>query len=427
MKDLNRLSGTLGASSAWSGPGVPLCHRIVASLMGTSANSLSSQPAPFVVFGTSRWSDPWLTEQNLAVALAASHPLLYVEPAGISWRRRTEEGVARLRVVQRDGRHIFIFRPVVFPRRSREIAAHISAPLLRAQVRAVVRRLGFVDPVVLSGDARPGIVGSAGERLSCYLVKDWVIDDPDLLGRSASALRRERDAMCAAADVVLAISPSLQASLAEHGIRSEVLRHGFHTDLAALYGGPRPDEYVGLGRPIIAFAGRIDGRLDVSKLRAVAKRFPDATVVLIGPESPRISADTLATLDAEANVVRIGTRSREALPAYLANADCLLIPYCDSSWSRHGSPLKLWDYLYAGPPIVASGYTILRDYPDLVHFAETEEAFVEATARVLEEPGSAAARRAFALANSWDARATELERLLERAAPEAMLGVRSNS
>jgi hypothetical protein len=378
--------------------------------MVTAAESLQGMPA--IVVGTARWTAPWLTEQNLAFALAQRRPVLYVEPPQIAPRRRGEDGTCRLRRVRLHGRELVIFRPVVLPLRSRMLSARASAPLYRAQLRAVVHRLGMEGAVVLVGDSRPGTVGGADERLASYIVKDWVYDDAGLLGRPSADLIAERDQICAAVDVVLAISPSIQDSLAGVGIASEVLRHGFHADLADAYDGDPPVELMAFPGPRIVFAGRVDARLDVGKLRAVARAFPKGSVVLIGPTSPRMPAEDLAVLTEEPNIYLLGARDRGLLPPYLVHADCLLIPYRDTVWSHHGSPLKLWDYLYAGPPIVGSGYSILSDYPAFVHFANDDDEFVAAVADAVSDGSGAEERRAFALANTWDARGRELEAIL---------------
>ncbi len=378
--------------------------------MGTAEESLHGMPA--IVVGTARWTAPWLTEQNLAFALAERHSVLYVEPPQIVPRRRDADGTFRLRRERLAGRELVVFRPVVFPLRSRMLSARASAPLYQAQLRGVVQRLGMEGAVVLVGDSRPGTVGGACERLSSYIVKDWVYDDAGLIGRPAADLIAERDEICATVDVVLAISPSLQESLARVGIASEVLRHGFHGDLADAYAGSAPVELMAFPGPRIVFAGRVDARLDVGKLRAVARAFPKGSVVLIGPTSPRMPAEDLAVLTEEPNIYLLGARDRSLLPPYLVHADCLLIPYRDTVWSHHGSPLKLWDYLYAGPPIVGSGYSILSDYPSLVEFENEDDRFVAAVAHAVEHAGGAAERRAFALANTWDARGRELESIL---------------
>jgi hypothetical protein len=132
----------------------------------------------------------------------------------------------------------------------------------------------------------------------------------------------------------------------------------------------------------------------------------------------------LARFCARPNVHTIGVRSREELPAYLAELDCCLVPYLEGDWSRHGSPLKLWDYLYAGPPVVGSGYLALLEYPaPLVHFAVGAQGFVGAIERALACDGGRAERRAFALANTWQARAAQFEQLVgERAERTAGYG-----
>jgi glycosyltransferase involved in cell wall biosynthesis len=377
---------------------------------------------PMIVVGTAAWTAPWLTEQNLAFSLAKSHPMLYVEPPEIPLRRQAD-GTPRLRRERRDRREIIIFRPLVLPLRSRAPSARLSAPLYRAQLGALTRRIGFEGAMILSGDARPGFIGAAGECLSSYIVKDWIYEDVDLLGRSAGDLLGERDSICSSVDIVLAISPKLQTSLAEAGIPAQLLRHGFHADLTDQYLHGPVAEYAGLPAPRIVFAGRVDGRLDVDRLLAVARREEVGSVILIGPISPRMPADGLRALREGPGVHLLGARDRDRLPPYLSHADCLLIPYRDTVWAEHGSPLKLWDYLYAGPPIVGSGYTVLRDFEPLVRYvAGSGEEFADAVIAALTDPSGGHERRELALSNTWDARARELEEILDRALAERCNG-----
>jgi len=321
----------------------------------------------------------------------------------------------RLRRERLHGREFVVFRPIVLPLRSRGDSARVSAPLYRRQLRTLVDRLGLRDGVVLTGDSRPGIVGAARERLSGYIVKDWIYDDAQLLGRKPGELVRERDEICSSVDFVLAISSSLQTSLQAEGIQSRLLRHGFHGDLASAYEREPPPEYRGLPAPRIVFAGRVDGRLDIGKLTATARHFSQGSVVMIGPVSPRVSGAELGALRGEPNIHLLGARPREELPPYLAHADCLLIPYRRSVWAHHGSPLKLWDYLYAGPPIVGSGYSVLSEYAPLVRFADDDADFVNEVAEALLDSGGREERRSFALANTWDERGREFEQILRAA------------
>lgn len=382
------------------------------------------ESTPYVIYGTSRWNDAWLTEQNLASALARRHQVLYVEPPltpltpiryGV--RPDTVAQVATLvrRRMRRMGK-LGVLAPIVLPPLSHAAARALSAPLLRWQVRGGLQRLGMSQPVAITAQWAPGLAGAAGETQLVCLVKDWVEAGADLLGRDRQQLARERDSMLAAADVVCTTSSNLQRTLHERGTKATLLRHGFHAELAASYDrAERPPEYHGLPRPLLGYTGRIDDRLDFDALDALARRYDSGSVILVGPVSPRLPSDRLARLRSRPNVHLLGARRRSSLPAYLVHLDCCLLPYRDNEWLRHGSPLKLWDYLYAGPPIVGSGCAALRDFPPpLVEFASGPSAFCTAVERVLDEDDAtrAACRRQLALANTWDDRAADLHRLL---------------
>jgi teichuronic acid biosynthesis glycosyltransferase TuaH len=380
----------------------------------------------YLIFGTAAWDSPWLTEQNLAHALSRKRRVMYVEPPltpltpiryGLRPDTRDQARLLMRRLPRRTHR-VEVFQPLVLPPRSSEAARTVSAPLLRRQVAWAAARCGLEGPAVVSAHATPGAFDAVPARCRVYLVKDWVEAGADLLGRPAGTLAAERDAMCAQADVVCAISAELQRSLGARGVPARLLRHGFQADLAPLYDGAAvPPALADLPRPAIGYAGRIDGRLDFEILAALAERFARGTVALIGPISPRLDPAELRRLESRGNVRVLRPLGRESLPAHLAHMDCLIMPYREGQWGRHGSPLKLWDYLYAGPPIVGSGYTVLREYPPpLVRYATGADAFAAEVERSLAEPARGREeRRSLALENSWDVRADELEDIVRAA------------
>jgi teichuronic acid biosynthesis glycosyltransferase TuaH len=383
----------------------------------------------YVIYGGVPWDTPWLNDQNIAQALARTADVLYVEPP-ISPLTPFREGPdrplwARMQpLIHRGIRRshgVGVIRPLALPPLKNATARAASLPGIRSQIRSAVRTMGLRAPVTIAfNPGAAALAGTADERLRVYFLSDWLEAGASMLGRNSEDLASECAAMWDVADLICVVSTQLQQTLMSSGIASVLVPHGFHTDLAELYDAPPPSEYADLERPLIGYAGRIDGRLDFAALTELADRFSEGSLVLIGPLSSRVKgrdAEDLRKLRSRPNVHFIPTKTRAELPPYLAHLDCSLLPYRPGNWANHGAPMKLWDYLYAGAPIVASGYISLTGYPPpLVHFVERREDFGPTVATVIAGGDRGRERRrALAAASSWDVRAAELREQIEAA------------
>jgi glycosyltransferase involved in cell wall biosynthesis len=110
----------------------------------------------------------------------------------------------------------------------------------------------------------------------------------------------------------------------------------------------------------------------------------------------------------------------------VAAFDVALIPYVANDYTRNCFPLKLYEYLAAGKPVVASGLPELAGMePDVVLTTGLEEfvAAVESALR-LREDGDRRRRVERAARNTWELRT---ERLLDLVASELDTGMRCGS
>ncbi len=386
-------------------------------------------PRSYVIYASVPWSGHWQTEHNLAHALAARHPVLYVDPQlspmspfryGLSDASRRQLADIVRRGVRPSGR-LQVFSPLALPPLTDPRMQRASLPLLRAQIRRAIARAGLRSPVVVSCRSLSELVGVAGEVLRVGIVMDDLASGAALVNRNSADLAREVAATCAAADVLCVPSQPLQDLLAKDGWSSALLPWGFAQDLARAYDtASEPGEYGALPRPLLGYTGSIDDRLDYDLIARLADRFRHGSIVFVGPVSPRLSASARALLSSRENIHLLGVRRREALPGYIAHLDCALLPYAETEFTRCQSPLKLWDYLYAGPPLVATGSADLRRFkPPLLHFADTAATALDLVARALAAGRAGSGeRKAFALANSWDARAAQLDAIVD----DALLG-----
>ena len=293
-------------------------------------------------------------------------------------------------------------------------------PLYRAARRWLDRRhlgwRGGVDVVYISHPMHAVLLDECSD--SVLTVFDWTDD----FARFGSLPPGERAAMAAATDrllqrvdLVVAVSRALCDRARAAGRHVEWLPNA--TDLDAISGDQRAgsDPLAGIPRPRLGYVGQIANRLDYPLLDALAGAEPGWSLVLIGPVWPsdRAAVDALAR---RPNVHLLGPCEHRELPRILAQLDVCLLPHTVDALTETMDPIKLYDYLASGRPIVSTPVAGTARFADAIALAATAPAFIESVRRVLAAPDEGAEqRRALGAANSWDGRAEELRGYLRAA------------
>jgi glycosyltransferase involved in cell wall biosynthesis len=139
-------------------------------------------------------------------------------------------------------------------------------------------------------------------------------------------------------------------------------------------------------RPRIGYAGWINQRLDVPLLLDVARAHRHAELMLAGPvKEPRPAG--LRELAREPNVVLLGPQPPERVPAVMRTFDVALIPYRDDDFNRGSNPVKFYEYLALGRPVVATDIPVLRRFGDVASIVRRDE-FVAHVSAALDDPGT---------------------------------------
>jgi glycosyltransferase involved in cell wall biosynthesis len=115
------------------------------------------------------------------------------------------------------------------------------------------------------------------------------------------------------------------------------------------------------------------------------------------------------------NVEITGLRPYHEMPAALSSLDVCLNLFRAGDLSRDVSPLKFYEYLAVGKPIVSTPQPAqVHNYADVIEIADGPESFVAACERALRDIdlNRRAARKACAQACSWEARVAEMEERL---------------
>ncbi len=319
-----------------------------------------------VCVGFADWdTELWTNQHHLMSRLERENRVLFVESLGLRkpqlagrdlsriWRR-LRRGFAPPRAI--DGLHVI--SPLVLPLHGSRIARAVNARLLPALVRRAARRLGMRRPILWAYVPQAEVLLDA---LAPSLVIYHCVDDIAAHERIDTASFRAAEARFAArADLVLASAPALSKRL--RTISHNVLdapnvadTELFATALLPSPPAPIDPAIAALPEPRIVFTGAISAvKLDVALLVELARLRPSWSFALVGPVGLGDPRTNTSALSAEPNIHLLGARSYEQLPSVLRGADAGLIPYARNELTESIFPMKVYEYLAAGLPVIAT-------------------------------------------------------------------------
>jgi glycosyltransferase involved in cell wall biosynthesis len=120
-----------------------------------------------------------------------------------------------------------------------------------------------------------------------------------------------------------------------------------------------------------------------------------------------------------------GPIASQDLKRYLAAMDVLVIPHYQDDTTDAQDPVKLYDYLSTGKPIVTTRIAGVEPFSDLVQIVDSPQQFFYSIEESIEEndPGRVELRRRAAVENSWKSRAKQAIGIIE----ESITGVNMHS
>jgi glycosyltransferase involved in cell wall biosynthesis len=378
-----------------------------------------------VCVGFSDWEMDTLTNQQHLLLRAAKHNhILFVESLGLRRpqlasrdlrriARRLSRGFAPLREV--DG--LNVLSPLVVPLHSNALVRRLNDELLPRIVTRAVGKLGLRDPLLWSfvPQAEVLIDHLQPSKILYYIDDDHAakagIDADSFLAAEARFARR--------ADAILASAPELVTRMRAFNDNVHYAPNVADTQLfaSALQGGPLDAALDGLPGPRIVFVGAIlAAKIDIDLVVELARMRPSWTFAFVGPIGPGDPHTNVDALKRLPNVHLLGHRPYEQLPAVLRSADAAIVPYLLDGEMRSVFPMKIYEYLAAGRPVISTPLDTLKDVPEVIKAANAED-FAARLEEAIDRDTSAAraARSQAAQAHSWESRLAQIASVLDAA------------
>ena len=246
-----------------------------------------------------------------------------------------------------------------------------------------------------------GLVYDCVDRHSAYsgLLNPQVVD------------AMERD-LASAADMVFCTAGGLYETLSRYNQRTVLIPNGVDYPLfsqtAQVPHIPDPQ------RPVFGFVGMLQDCIAYDWLLKLADAFPQGEIRLIGRVMPGVD---ISALKQRENIRLLGLMPQRQLPEEMGRFDVCLNLFAPGRLSRDVSPLKFYEYLATGKPIVSTPEPLqVADYADIIYIADNPEQFISQCRLALAEkdPTLVKARMAAGEAASWDNRVRQMEACLRQ-------------
>jgi glycosyltransferase involved in cell wall biosynthesis len=381
-----------------------------------------------ICFSSSDWHGNWGSRQQVMLRFARrNYRVLFVErPAGLEhllhypglrqrkfcrWREGLRQAQDNLWIVS---------LPPLLPGRYYSVTINrINQWLTARWSHRYLHKLEFTSPILWLYNPEQGrLLGQFGERLSVYHCIDEFA--AGTRGRKRSIIETLETELLRRADLVFANSQLIYRSKRQLNPNTYRIPSGADVEHFAQAWDPAVPVHPAIARlpePHIGYIGHVNERLDYAILEHLACQRPSWSLVLVGDTYPwTLDAPPLRRLRALPNVHFLGKYPFAKVPALVKGMDVCLLPYVDDERARYRSPLKLYEYLAAGKPVVSTNHPEAQELGDVVYLASTPEAYLERVAQALAQDGQERQRQRVAVArrHSWDRRVGEMERLIHR-------------
>jgi len=347
------------------------------------------------LLSTADWDNPfWTNKQHVAVELARrGHRVLYIDSLGLRAPTASAQDVRRifrrLRKALRPPRQVaaglWVWSPIVIPLQRFAAVRAFNRQFLGVALRlwsAVLairpQLLWTYNPmtVELLPLKRFGMV--------VYHCVDAINAQP---GMPSQQIHRAENELLRRADVCFATAESLLARCRELNSASfyfpNVADYA-HFSAARADATVIPADLDAIAHPRIGFIGAISGyKVDFALLRRLAEAHPEWSLVLIGQVGegePGTKIDTLLGLP---NIHFLGPRRYATLPAYLKGFDVAMLPSMRNDYTDGMFPMKFFEYLAGGCPVVSTDLPALREYGNVARLADGHDAFISGIEDVL--------------------------------------------
>jgi glycosyltransferase involved in cell wall biosynthesis len=382
---------------------------------------MRNSPPDITLISTADWTNPyWTNKQHMAVQFAKrGHKVLFVESEGLRAPTATPKDLRRiwarvkrgLRPPRQVQERIFVWSPLLVPFHRYRWVRMLNRLLLRVGIAFWYRVIRLKPQILWTySPLTAELYDLPAYALVVYHAVDDMKKQP---GMPSKAIANGELQLAKKADLIFTTAPRLQAfyknfnpstffypNVADFDHFNSALDPDTHV----------PDDINALARPIIGFVGAISSyKLDFGLIATLARCHPNWSFVLIGEVGEGDPLTDASLLDHLPNVHILGGRPYASLPGYLKAVDVAILPSLINDYTRSMFPMKFFEYLASGKPVVSTDIPALSAYGHVAALCSDSTDFTKAIRVALDGKAPALELRlAAAREHTYDIRTSRM-------------------
>lgn len=375
-----------------------------------------------ITLSTQDWLDLWTRKQRFVLQFARQgnlvmyvetqfHWLSYVKQFRKHWRRIYLFLLGPRKVEK----NLYVYTPPLLLPAFQIFSglATINNVVLAFFLRRAMRRLGMEQPVLWSyTHFNKPLIKKLGCKKALYECVDDYAGAKGLI--KADVVRQQERQTLESVQAAIVTADGLKPPMMPYNRNIHIVSNAAnvsHFNRAATQKQVEPVEMRNIPHPRLVFLGLTAYWVDLDLLEQIVTQRPGWQVVLVGPVAVDISR-----FDRYPNFHSLGRKPYDNLPQYMAHCDIALNPYVVDDVARGCSPLKLYEYLAAGLPVVSTEMPEARKFTKIVSVATDYNEFIRMTDDILARDEAEQTKyRQMALEesknHSWENRFLEVEKI----------------
>lgn len=365
-----------------------------------------------IIISGLRWNFLKQRIHNLAISFKNHLPVIFVEPhydliqvcraqfyhkGGFSFYRE-EEGI-----------HI-LSSAVPFKMRKKPtlndwIEKKFVYEKISKRIEDLLKEKGFNNPILLTTDpSHIAYLSRLNYKVALY---DCADDLVELCNNRIPNLAENENKLMRSVDIVTVTATELMKKARLQNENVVLVNNGVKPEVFSLPFVKQEKEKI-----VIGYVGAmLEECFDAEIIEKLAEKYSEAEIHLIGPVG--FDNDFLKSYK---NIKFLGPKTHAELPFYMEKFDVCIIPFFINKLTNSVNPVKLFEYLATGKPIISSALPEVKKYEDDVYIAHSYEDWINLIEKAIQEDSEERYnhRVQIAMENSWNNRVEKILQYLNK-------------